>query len=90
MYNSIVVPLDGSQVARQALPYAVMVSQATGASLLLLAVVEQAEPPRVATSTKTAGRHSAPSCSPISSISPASPPGWATTRPCACRESTTS
>ena len=39
MYSCVVVPLDGSALASQVLPYAEMVAKSTGATVLLLRVV---------------------------------------------------
>jgi nucleotide-binding universal stress UspA family protein len=48
MFKRILVPLDGSPVAEQALPYAVWLGQQAGAELILVRVVPSAvtSPPR--------------------------------------------
>ena len=43
MYERILVPLDGSDLALQALPYARTVSGATGAEVELIRVIEPIE-----------------------------------------------
>ena len=39
MYSCVLVPLDGSALAAQVLPYAEMVAKSTGATVLLLRVM---------------------------------------------------
>ena len=48
MFQQIMVPLDGSELAEQALPCAARLGVATGATLHLVHVVELAPPPDVA------------------------------------------
>lgn len=44
MYQRVLVPLDGSDIAAQAVPYALAVARATGAEVALLEVVDMTPP----------------------------------------------